>query len=326
MIYGTRKSSPREFIFSRISPYDIYHYYNGPFDIGQPVCNRLRNENNPSMVIREEGVELLHFDNGDSFYRGSCVNFVMQKYHCNYGTALKWIMKDFGLSEEEPERRSDVITWKQPVGGTVRHPPKFHIVTRAFTGAELQWWSDRLIGFEDLKREHIYAPRTIYRNLAKMALGDLMTFCYYYPELDKWKIYRPNAPRKEKDTFVNQWKWDSNLPHQTIENLGVVRLARRGLLTGKKKDRCFLMNLLETDAICNVQAEDPSCISNETLEALGSIPHRWGNGDDDDKGHQFTTFLQEHAFQTINGDMVDLYLEKGGDYVKELFNRLGWNS
>lgn len=325
MIQGTRRFSPREFIFSKITAYDCYRWYLGNFEVNQPICNRLRNESNPSMVIREDSGELYHFDAGDSRYRGDCVNLVMQKYWCDYGTALRWIMKDFGLSEDEPERGSHVITWKQPEGMISHRPPRIHVVTRTFTQAEIRWWSDRLVGIEDLKGEHVYAPKQIYRNLSRFPVGELMTFCYYYPDVDSWKIYRPNAPKKEKSTPCNQWKWDSNLNHSYCEHITSLQFANSGLLCGKKKDRLYLQALLQTDKICNVQAEDPSCLSEETLHALNDVPQMWGNGDDDPKGHQFTDFLQNRGFKTINGDMVDLGLEKGHDFVKQLFINKGWN-
>lgn len=323
MIQGQRRQQPSQEIFSRISAYDVYRFYLGDFQVNTPFCNRLRGESNPSLIIREDNGQLYHFDNGDTHYRGNCVELVMQKYFCDYSTALKWIKKDFGLSDETVER-SPVITWKRPIE-TQKRPPKIHVVTRKPTNEEIQWWNRLLQSTDDLKRENIYFPREIYRNFQRLPVDKLeLTICYYYPDVDKWKIYRPGMPKRTKETPPHKWKWDTNLPFDYIENLGAMQFANRGLLTAKKKDRLYLSKILETDKICNVQAEDPACVSDDTMVVLKGIPEMWGNGDNDAKGLQFTEFLAMEGFKTVNGDFPDLGLSLGHETVLNYFKTHGW--
>lgn len=323
MIQGHKRQQPSQELFSRISAYDVYRFYLGDFQINTPFCNTLRGENNPSLIIRENGSDLYHFDNGDTRYRGNCVDLVMQKYFCDYGTALKWIKKDFGLSDGTVER-SPVVTWKRPEEIRKR-PPKIHVVTRNPTLEEIAWWNRLLQSTDDLKRENIYFPREIYRNYQRLTIDKQdLTFCYYYPGVDKWKIYRPNMPKRTKETPPNKWKWDTNLPFDYIENLDAMQFANRGLLTAKKKDRLYLSKILETDKICNVQAEDPACVSDATLSILQKVPEIWGNGDNDDKGHQFTDWLDSQSFRTVNGDFPDMGIEQGHETVLNYFKIHGW--
>lgn len=325
MISGERRIDPpeREEILAKISEYDIYRYYLGDFVIGSPFCNPLRGEANPSMVVREYNTHLYHTDYGSDWYRGDCFDLVSQKYGCDYNNALLWVQKDFGLSDQAG--RTGIVTWKQPEGMS-KKPLKLHVVTQRPTQEFLSWWNTYLQDISDLRRENVYCPREIYRNLRKLPMKKTdLIICYYYPEVDKWKIYRPYKTKKTKDTPPEDWKWDTNLDFTHVENLSPLVGAQKGLLTAKKKDRMYLAKLLETDKICNVQAEDPATVNEKTLGVLKEIPNRWGNGDDDEKGHRFTNWLgKEHEFKTIQGDFPDMGRELGHKAVLHHFKLKGF--
>lgn len=327
MIQGERRFSTEERIkriYERISEFDIYRFYLGSFPINEPFCNPFRNDTHPSMDVREMNIgRLMHHDYGDDRYRGGCIDLVMQKYFCDLPAAVAQIERDFGIDQTKKGMKPAVVTWETPTI-IAKPPPKIHVSTRKPTNEELRWWSDRLQDISDLKREHIYFPRDIYRNHQRLPDSGMLTICYYYPDVDKWKIYRPSAAKRQKDTPAYKWKFDTNLPFDYIENLEAVRGATKSILIGKKKDRLYLQKLLEIDEICNVQAEDSACLSEEVLEVLRNIPDRWGCGDDDNKGKQFTGWLETKGFRTILGDMVDLGMERGHQVVIDHFKQSGW--
>ncbi len=332
MIQGTRKEIvEKEDIFKYVSPYDIYRLYLGNFEIGEVFCNQLRGESNPSLVVREYMGGFHHFDYGSSTYRGDCFNLVMQKYGCDYPSALQWILKDFGIATVGG--KSSKVTWKQPDIIKVRKPPKFHIITRKYNQDELRWWSDRLQDISDLKRENIFAPKEIFRNYKKVYLppGDLV-FCHYYPELDKWKIYRPLRGKRERDTPVHEWKWDTNLPPTVVENIDSLSGAAKGLLTKSTKDRIYLMKLLEMDKIASVQAEDAIFFPQSAIDIFQQIPDRWVNSDNDKKGKEFSWWLTtNYGYKHINApddiqgtDFVDMGLSQGHEAVRNHFKIKGF--
>lgn len=328
MIYGERKITvSADTILSQISQWDIYRLYLGDITLGEPFCNPLRQESNPSMVVREHLGKFRHMDYGDSFYKGGCFDLVEQKYYCDYNNALKWVMKDFGLSENGGNSGNRIITWSQP-HISMKRPPSIHVVTRKHNKEELDWWARLLQGETELKRENVYSPKGIYRNYKKVPIpkGDLV-ICYYYPTLDKWKLYRPNKPKsRTKDTPVHEWKWDTNLDTGVSENLDAVRGAESALLTAKKKDRMYMMSLLQTDKICNVQAEDPVFLSEEVLSVFQEIPTKWANGDDDEKGRLFTNWLSPKGFGPVLGDFPDMGVALGHEAVLNHFKQIGWKS
>lgn len=327
MITGQRRLDNQErvdLILDKIGEYAIYRYYLGEFELGIAFCNPLRNDTSPSMTVIERNDSLAHMDYGDGRYQGRCIDLVMQKHWCDFPTALSWIERDFGLNDSSIPDRGKAPVMDQPMRQR-RPPPKIHVVTRNFNLDELRWWGDRLQGIYELKRENVYAPKEIYRNYRRSFVGDGLVFCYYYPDVDRWKIYRPYGTKdRNKETPASKWKWDGNLGFQYAENLEGIEGAKRALLCGKKKDRMYLSALLQTNTICNVQAEDPSCLSNETLLAWRSVAEPWGNGDDDTKGHQFTEFLGGLGFKTLQGDFVDIAMERGHEYVLQHFKNQGF--
>lgn len=338
MIQGERRLSTEERIkriFNRVSEYDIYRFYLGDFPLNEPFCNPLRNDSHPSMDVREMNIgRLMHHDYGDDRYRGGCIDLVMQKYFCDLPAAVGQIERDFNIDQTGKGMKPTVVTWETPTI-IAKPPPKIHVSTRKPTNEELRWWSDRLQDISDLKREHIYFPRDIYRNHQRLPDSGLLTICYYYPDVDKWKIYRPDAGKRQKDTPPHKWKWDTNLSASYCENLEAVRGATKGLLVAKKKDRLYLQKLLEVDEICNVQAEDPVFVSDEVLEVLKNIPDRWASGDNDKKGKEFSWWLTGQGFKHINvpdelyddraiTDWVDWGVKVDHKYVYNHFKNKGF--
>lgn len=309
MIKGKiKKELSKEEILKCISSYDIYRYYHGPFKINVVSVNRHRGEKDPSLIIGNKiSDQLTHMDFGDMRWRGDCFSFVEQIFNVGFHDALLIINRDFnlGLTGEKVEGKN-IITWKTPEI-VVKDPPLIQVVTRPFNKEEFDYWGCYYQGEEDIKRENIYVPSQIWRNKKRIPLGDLMTFCYYYPELDKWKIYRPHAKKRDKDTPINMWKWDTNLPFNYIENLEAVKEAPLGILSKSKKDRMVLMKALEISSIASVQAEDPSCITKELLDVFDTCKKKLIVSDNDKKGKSFSWWLtDEHCFKHCN--VPDKYL------------------
>lgn len=305
MIKGKKKGQlTKEKILERISGYDIYRFYHGNFKVNQVSVNRHRGEVNPSLIIGNKiSDQLTHKDFGDYSWRGDAFHFVEQVHGCDFLTALKIIDRDFnlGLGGGKVVEGRKIVTWSQPEVLTKR-PPVFDIVTLpTLTNEGWKYWNRHYQGEEDIRRENIFMPKEIWRNKKKMYLGTLLTFCYWYPEVG-WKIYRPFAEKRIKNTPIHKWKWDTNLPFDYVENLGNVENGCKIALLGKsKKDRMVIMKALETQCIANIQAEDPSCISQITLEVFKNVENRYAVMDNDKKGVEVSWWLtNQHGFKHCN--------------------------
>lgn len=313
MIKGRIKQNTleKEDILTRITTYDIYRFYQGPFKVNDVCVNRHRGETNPSLIISSRlSTQLRHKDFGDKYWQGDCFNFVQQIFSCDFPTALKIIDRDLNLGLTDGKIIADrkIITWEQPEIEAKR-PPLFQVIYYSNMSKKyLEYWSKFGVTEADLKREHIYQPAEIWRNRKKMAMGNLMTFAYHYPEIDKWKIYRPFAPKREENTPINQWKWDSNVPFDYIDNMSAINGECSAVYLAKsKKDRLVLMKALQTDCIADVQAEDAGCLTFENLEKFKQVEKRYIISDNDKKGKEFSWWLtKQHGFKHVN--VPDKYL------------------
>lgn len=316
MIKGRQKSKlTKENILSMITTYDIYRFYQGPFKVNQPCVNRHRGEKDPSLIIGNKiSQNLTHKDLGDYSWRGDAFHFVEQVHHCDFATALYLIDRDFNLGLGEGkiiEIKPSVITWEKPIM-ELKRPPIFQIIYYSKMSKRcLDYWAKFGQGEDDLKREHIYQPKEIWRNKRKLPLGELLTFCYFYPEIESWKIYRPFAPKKGLKTLMNLWKWDSNVPFDFVDHIGSITAdCEKMVLAKSKKDRMVLMKALQTDCIADVQAEDPASLDDSTLDLMKQIPDRIIVSDNDKKGKEFSWWLtKNHGFKHAN--VPDKYLTEG---------------
>lgn len=98
------------------------------------------------------------------FASGKCLTFegvVMEKYNCNYHTALKIIAKDFGYTKDSPVKKI-----------AVKIQPKFEeekqtfiqIEAKEFSEPELKWWGSFGITKDILHRFKVYSCSTVFLN------------------------------------------------------------------------------------------------------------------------------------------------------------------
>jgi hypothetical protein len=305
MVKGKKKIElTKEAILSKISTFDIYRFYHGNFKINDVTVNRHRGEKNPSLIIGNKLTsELTHKDFGNYNWRGDAFHFVEQIHKCDFYEALQRIDRDMNLGiSSTPIKGRKVVTWEQPEEIT-KKPPFFQIVTlNTLTKEGWDYWGKYYQGEEDIKRENIFMPKEIWRNKKKIYLGNLLTFCFYYPDIDKWKIYRPFAPTKEKDTPIHKWKWDTCIPFDYVENLeNMENCSSNGFLAKSKKDRMVLMKALDTQCVASIQAEDPACVSPRCIEIFQNIEKKYAIMDNDKKGVETSWWLtKQHNFKHIN--------------------------
>lgn len=332
MIKGSKRVVlNRETILKKITEYDIYRLYLPDFkSIGDPFCNTLRGEGNPSMKINyhEQGDRLTHIDFGDDRYRGDAIALVQQAFNCDYNTALLRIDKDFnlGIAEKRIEELPKIIKWEQPERiHTITYPPKLNIITRGYdkwTAQELAYWSRLSQGVSELREEYVFVPKSIFRNGSRIPqIKDFLTFLFFYPDIGKWKIYRPFAPKRTKKTPIEKWKHDTNVPFGYCDGLQNIQGCNIAYLTKSKKDKLVLKKALNTNCIAYTQAEDPAAISEDTLNIFKNNSKKSVVVfDADEKGKKTSKWLTDnHGF--IHCNLPEIYTWNG----MTDFSDLAWN-
>lgn len=243
-------------------------------------------------------------------YRGDVWKFVQQIEGLQkFSQVIKAIEKRFNIKPDvQVEEVRKVITWEKPKL-EVKPPPHIQVTTRKFNRQELAYWSLYHQDIEDLKREEIYAPKEIYRNRKKLPDTE-MTFCYWCPDIEKWKLYRPLAGKRTKDTPAHMWKWDNSIGSlQYMENLNSMK-GPIGILGKSRKDRLVLRKATGINAICSIQAEDPAAVTDEALYQIWeNVSYKVCIMDNDKKGKAMSYWLTDRGYHHAN--VPDHMLEDG---------------
>lgn len=299
----------RKLIFEKVSQEQIFrYYYPYKFTLNQRCLSCFQKDNNPSMIIGTKS------NSGDIVFKcfnspekGDCINFVMQMFNLDYLDALLKIAEDFGLKESSNTKYEQII--KELPKTTVikqKKAPDIVISTRSFNSNELNYWNDYYQDISDLKRENIYVPKKIWinKNPIDLKVSEL-TFCYYYPENDKWKIY---FPFKEKSK-----KWLSNIPLTTSWGLENINKDKNTLICKSKKDYMVCRKIYSY--VTGVQNESTAAFSEHFVSELKKNSKLIYYGGDSDAPGKAASYLitQQFGFKHINP--VDRLLPETKDWA-----------
>lgn len=276
------------------------------------ISSPFRKDDDPSLLVGYKDNRLIYKDLGDNHYKGDIWKFVEQIEGCtSHQQALQKVDLKFNLGYTTGQivtHKPQVIKWESPIV-VPKKPPVIQVTTRKPTKEELRYWAGYYQGTDDLKREHIFCPKEIYRNRKKLD-NRLMTFCYWCPDIEKWKLYRPHAPKRTDKTPPDQWKWDNNIGSLTyVENIDKM-VGPVGICTKSRKDRMVLRTATGIDAICSIQAEDPAAITDDILYDIWSnVGYKVCAMDNDPKGKQASWWFTGRGYHHVN--VPDRMLEEG---------------
>lgn len=299
----------KDLIFEKVSQEQIFRfYYPYKFTLNQRCLSCFQKENHPSMIIgtKSQSGDII-FKCFNSSHKGDCISFVMQLYNLDYLDTLEKIAEDFGLKENSNTKYEQII--KELPKTTIvkqKKAPDIVVSTRQFNKEELSYWNDYYQDIEDLKREHIYVPKKIWINKQSVYVNPLeLTFCYYYPDLDKWKIYKPFSPKTKK--------WLSNIPLQTSWGLENIDKNKNTLICKSKKDYMVCRKIYSN--ITGVQNESTAAFSDKFVNHLKENSKLIYYGGDSDAPGKAASYLitQQFGFKHINP--IDSLLPETKDWA-----------
>ena len=311
----------KEFLFSKIEPYDVYRYYIGEFTIGQVRKSPFHKDNNPSFGVYMRNGRLLHNDFSDDKYRGDCIDLVQQLFNLDTKRATKKIAKDFGIADGKDESERITSQYSKPFMDQKRHS-FIQVSTRAWVKEDAEYWKQFGITKEQLKADEVYPIKDLFINRRKERTdkGELV-YAYRYNE--GFKIYFPNRPKGER--------WKSNIPITIVENIKILDDYDPSvvLITKSKKDRLVLSRYFPH--VLNVQNETRACFTEQFVERLkGRIVGI--NYDSDDTGvRNCTNITTEFGYRYINvpreflpiKDFADLYRLYGEELLINILTQKG---
>lgn len=301
----------KEFLFSKIEPYDVYRYYIGDFVIGQARKSPFHKDNNPSFGIYMRNGKLQHNDFADDRYKGDCIDLVQQLFNLDTKKATQKIAKDFGIADGKDESERITSQYTKPFIDEKRHC-FIQVATRPWTKEDAAYWTQFGITKDQLKAEEVYPLKDVFINRRRQRVdkGELF-YAYRYDE--GFKIYFPNRPKGER--------WKSNIPITIIENSKILELYDPAvvLITKSRKDRLVLSRYFPY--VINVQNETRACFTEDFVQRLkGRIV--WINYDSDDAGiKNCTAITTEFGYRYIN--VPRIYLQEGIKDYADLYRLKG---
>ena len=249
----------KEFLLSKNNEETYMTYY-----LGIPVKkglfkSPLRSDNHVTCSFFRGKSGNLYFKD---FASGKCLTFegvVMEKYNCNYHTALKIIAKDFGYTKDSSVKKV-----------AVKIQPKFdeekqtfiQIEAKDFSESELKWWGSSGITKDILYKFKVYSCNTVFLNgnIYAQSAQHSPIYGYYFGKkenIEQWRIYMPK--RKE-------FRFIGNVPTKTIQ--GYKQLVKSGklvVITKSMKD-CLSMYSCGISAIA--PNSETQFVSEKVLEDL----------------------------------------------------------
>lgn len=249
----------KEFLLSKNNEETYMTYY-----LGIPVKkglfkSPLRSDNHVTCSFFRGKSGNLYFKD---FASGKCLTFegvVMEKYNCNYHTALKIIAKDFGYTKDSPVKKI-----------AVKIQPKFEeekqtfiqIEAKEFSEPELKWWGSFGITKDILYRFKVYSCSTVFlnRNIYAQSAQHSPIYGYYFGKkenIEQWRIYMPK--RKE-------FRFIGNVSTKTIQ--GYKQLAKTGKLVVITKSMKDLMCLYSLGISAIAPNSETQFVSDKVLEEL----------------------------------------------------------
>ena len=196
------------------------------------------------------------------FASGKCLTFegvVMEKYNCNYHTALRIIAKDFGYTKDSSVKKV-----------AVKIQPKFEeekqtfiqIEAKDFSEPELKWWGSFGITKDILYKFKVYSCSTVFLNgnIYAQSAQHSPIYGYYFGKkenIEQWRIYMPK--RKE-------FRFIGNVSTKTIQ--GYKQLAKSGKLVVITKSMKDVMCLYSLRIPAIAPNSETQFVSDKILEEL----------------------------------------------------------
>lgn len=183
----------------------------------------------------------------------------MEKYNCDYHTALKIIAKDFGYIKGSSVKKT-----------TVKIQPKFEgdkqtfiqIEAKDFSESELKWWSSFGITKDVLYRFKVYSCNAVFLNgnIFAQSAQHCPIYGYYFGKkknIEQWRIY---IPKRKEFRFIG------NVSTKTIQ--GYKQLAKTGKLVIITKSMKDVMCLYSLGVPAIAPNSETQFISDKVLEEL----------------------------------------------------------
>ncbi len=244
-------------LLDKVTDYDIYSYYLGNIRIGKLINSPLRTDDKiPSFAIfRGHGGKLFFKDHG-SGESGNALKF-LKLY--NKITTRQQLEKE--LLRIIRTTNPSMTVKQNTISKTVPYNTNIGIVRQPFTDVDKHYWKQFHISMDTLKKFQVFSIKYFLCNSVVRCTYKESSPMFAYKVYDRFKIYRPLAPK--------QTKWRTNLTNRHVQ--GLAELPQGGgnllIITKSLKD---VMCLYEMGYYAIAASSETTFIPDDILNNLKS--------------------------------------------------------
>jgi hypothetical protein len=261
-------------------------YFGSTINLRKSYTNRLRNDQSAGCKFGWKNGILKFYDYSQSKIY-DVIEWVKEEYGLTFPEALKKINDDFkiGTSNQIPKINVPYEIEESP-------EMKIQIVPQPYTPKFIDYYKKHLILPETCAAENVYCVKDLFYNEQKYYISDQeLVIGYYFPEIDKIKILRPNQPKISK--------WRTNVPNTYIDGLSELDPSISYVIIVKSKKDKMLIKQLGFKNIVSVQMEGIFVINEESQKILEPY-HKiiWMDGDA--TGQKVSKHYEEQGFDPVS--------------------------
>lgn len=256
------KKITKEFLLSRNSEETYMKTYLGVPVQSKLLVSPLRNDHRPTASFyRNKQGELIFHDFGTGFH-ANFIKVVMEKYKCDYYTALTIIAEDFKYIEKKTPERESIPIKITSVKIEEKPDTIIQIQKKDFSESELKWWESFGITKETLKKYKVYSCESFFVNgyCSGFSSAKSYIFGYYGGIKNKSELWRLYFPQKRSYRFLSNW--NKNMIQ------GAKQLPEKGDLLVITKSQKDVMCLYELGIPAIAPCSEVLFISDAQLEKL----------------------------------------------------------
>jgi len=307
---STNKKISKEDIFERFDQLILFErYFGSTINIKKNYRNRLRSDQSPNCNFRFKNGVLKFYDYAAS-KSYDVIEWVKHDFNLTYPEALKKIYNDFNL---EGYKHNPII--HLPYEIEENHSELIQIIPKEYSQQFIDYYDQYSILPETCKNDNVYCVDKLFIDGKQWYINsNELCIAYYFPEIDKIKILRPNQPKN--------YKWRTNAPNTFIDGLNDITNEVDYIIFMKSKKDKMLIKQLGFKNIVSTQMEGTFVITEETKDKIKSLRKIiWM--DNDNTGKKVSKHYESEGFVPILFN--DIYLDHfnvkdPSDYVKVFKN------
>lgn len=285
-----------EFILSKISYYDIFHFYVPNLKINQSFSSPFRKDKSPSATIKiSKTTGVPYYYDFSTEETMNVWQYLKKLFGKDYNEVMHMVASDMGIIKNDQHRDYKKIISKYEQPSIEKGYQRFDVWTRKYTKEEADYWNLRYLDISDLKLGNIFAYEKFSIDGKTMfKTNGLLSFALYYPSIDSWKIYTPHA-----DKSKGQYKWLTNVPIDHIEGLNQLKKDKLCIGTKSRKDTLITSKFIpevfecQNESIASINDENLKYIQNNSKEC-----YLWF--DNDATGVKSCTHYNQFGLKYVN--------------------------